>query len=439
MSEKTFLVEIGTEELPPKALRSLAESFAANFTAELDNAGLAHGTVQWFAAPRRLALKVANLAEAQPDREIEKRGPAIAQAFDAEGKPSKAAEGWARGCGITVDQAERLTTDKGEWLLYRAHVKGESTEALLPNMVATSLAKLPIPKLMRWGASDVHFVRPVHTVTLLLGDKVIPATILGIQSDRVIRGHRFMGEPEFTIDNADQYPEILRERGKVIADYEERKAKIKADAEEAARKIGGNADLSESLLEEVASLVEWLIVLTAKFEEKFLAVPSEALVYTMKGDQKYFPVYANDGKLLPNFIFVANIESKDPQQIISGNEKVVRPRLADAEFFFNTDRKKRLEDNLPRLQTVLFQQQLGTLRDKTDRIQALAGWIAEQIGADVNHATRAGLLSKCDLMTNMVFEFTDTQGVMGMHYARHDGEAEDVAVALNEQYQPRFV
>ena len=427
MSEKTFLVEIGTEELPPKALRSLAESFAANFTAELDNAGLAHGTVQWFAAPRRLALKVANLAEAQPDREIEKRGPAIAQAFDAEGKPSKAAEGWARGCGITVDQAERLTTDKGEWLLYRAHVKGESTEALLPNMVATSLAKLPIPKLMRWGASDVHFVRPVHTVTLLLGDKVIPATILGIQSDRVIRGHRFMGEPEFTIDNADQYPEILRERGKVIADYEERKAKIKADAEEAARKIGGNADLSESLLEEVASLVEWPVVLTAKFEEKFLAVPSEALVYTMKGDQKYFPVYANDGKLLPNFIFVANIESKDPQQIISGNEKVVRPRLADAEFFFNTDRKKRLEDNLPRLQTVLFQQQLGTLRDKTDRIQALAGWIAEQIGADVNHATRAGLLSKCDLMTNM-----------GMHYARHDGEAEDVAVALNEQYQPRF-
>ncbi len=280
MSEKTFLVEIGTEELPPKALRSLAESFAANFTAELDNAGLAHGTVQWFAAPRRLALKVANLAEAQPDREIEKRGPAIARAFDAEGKPSKAAEGWARGCGITVDQAERLTSDKGEWLLYRAHVKGESTEALLPNMVATSLAKLPIPKLMRWGASDVHFVRPVHTVTLLLGDKVIPATILGIQSDRVIRGHRFMGEPEFTIDNADQYPEILRERGKVIADYEERKAKIKADAEEAARKIGGNADLSESLLEEVASLVEWPVVLTAKFEEKFLAVPSEAPGFT---------------------------------------------------------------------------------------------------------------------------------------------------------------
>ncbi|ULR31205.1 glycine--tRNA ligase subunit beta [Dickeya fangzhongdai] len=438
MTDKTFLVEIGTEELPPKALRNLAESFAANFTAELDTAGLGYQSVNWFAAPRRLALKVAGLSASQPDREVEKRGPAIAQAFDAEGKPTKAAEGWARGCGITVAQAERLTTDKGEWLLFRAQVKGEAAQTLLPGMVSTALAKLPIPKLMHWGDKETQFVRPVHTVTLLLGDELVPGTVLGIDSARTIRGHRFMGEPEFTIDNADQYPQILLERGKVLADYEARKAKIKADAEAAARKIGGNADLSDSLLEEVTSLVEWPVVLTAKFEEKFLAVPAEALVYTMKGDQKYFPVYDNSGNLLPNFIFVANIESKNPQQIIAGNEKVVRPRLADAEFFFNTDRKKRLEDHLPRLETVLFQQQLGTLRDKTDRIAALAGWVAGQIGADVNHAERAGLLSKCDLMTNMVFEFTDTQGVMGMHYARHDGEAEDVAVALNEQYQPRF-
>ncbi|WP_421081345.1 glycine--tRNA ligase subunit beta [Serratia fonticola] len=438
MTQQTFLVEIGTEELPPKALRSLAEAFAANFTAELDNAGLEHGEVKWFAAPRRLALKVADLSAAQADREVEKRGPAIAQAFDAEGKPSKAAEGWARGCGITVDQAERLVTDKGEWLLYRAHVPGQSAQQLLAGMVSTALSKLPIPKLMRWGDKETQFVRPVHTVTMLLGAELIPGTVLGIDSARTIRGHRFMGEAEFTIDNADQYPQILLERGKVVADYQTRKALIKRDAELAAQQIGGKADLSESLLEEVTSLVEWPVVLTAKFEEKFLAVPAEALVYTMKGDQKYFPVYDAAGKLLPNFIFVANIESKDPQQIISGNEKVVRPRLADAEFFFNTDRKQRLEDNLPRLETVLFQQQLGTLRAKTDRIQAMAGWIAGQIGADVNHATRAGLLSKCDLMTNMVFEFTDTQGVMGMHYARHDGEAEDVAVALNEQYQPRF-
>ncbi|OTA19123.1 glycine--tRNA ligase subunit beta [Xenorhabdus beddingii] len=438
MTQQTFLVEIGTEELPPKALRSLAESFAANFDTELKNANLGHGEVSWFAAPRRLALKVENLAAAQADREVEKRGPAIAQAFDAQGKPTKAAEGWARGCGITVDQAERMVTDKGEWLLYRAQVKGREAKELLAEMVSGSLGKLPIPKLMRWGDKETQFVRPVHTVTLLLGSEVIEGEVLGIKSDRIIRGHRFMGEAEFTIENAEQYPAILQERGRVIADYATRKAMIKRDAEQAAMQLGGIADLSDSLLEEVTSLVEWPVVLTAKFEEKFLEVPAEALVYTMKGDQKYFPVYDQAGKLMANFIFVTNIESSDPQQIISGNEKVVRPRLADAEFFFKTDRKQRLEDNLPRLETVLFQKQLGTLRDKTDRIQALAGWIAEKIGADVNHATRAGLLSKCDLMTNMVFEFTDTQGVMGMHYARHDGEAEDVALALNEQYQPRF-
>ncbi|WP_413484305.1 glycine--tRNA ligase subunit beta [Morganella psychrotolerans] len=438
MTQQTFLVEIGTEELPPKALRSLAESFAANLTSELAAANLTHGDVAWYAAPRRLAVKIAALADSAADREVEKRGPAVAQAFDAEGKPTKAAEGWARGCGITVDQAERMVTDKGEWLLYRAVEKGNNAKELLADMVSRALAKLPIPKLMRWGDKDTHFVRPVHTVTLLMGADIIPGEVLGIKSDRIIRGHRFMGEPEFTIAHADEYPAVLETRGKVMADYDARKAIIKRDAEKAAQALGGVADLTDSLLEEVTSLVEWPVVLTAKFEEKFLAVPSEALVYTMKGDQKYFPVYDKNGKLMPNFIFVANIESSDPVQIISGNEKVVRPRLADAEFFFKTDCKKRLEDNLPRLSTVLFQQQLGTLRDKTDRLQALAGWIAGQIGADVNHATRAGLLAKCDLLTNMVFEFTDTQGVMGMHYARHDGESEDVALALKEQYQPRY-
>ncbi|WP_341265784.1 glycine--tRNA ligase subunit beta [Morganella morganii] len=438
MTQQTFLTEIGTEELPPKALRSLAESFAANLTAELAAANLTHGDVTWYAAPRRLAVKIAGLAESAADREVEKRGPAIAQAFDAEGKPTKAAEGWARGCGITVDQADRMVTDKGEWLLYRAVEKGNKAKELLADMVSRALAKLPIPKLMRWGDKETHFVRPVHTVTMLMGADVIPGEVLGISSDRIIRGHRFMGEAEFTIAHADEYPAVLETRGKVMADYDARKAMIKRDAEKAALALGGVADLTDSLLEEVTSLVEWPVVLTAKFEEKFLAVPSEALVYTMKGDQKYFPVYDKNGNLMPNFIFVANIESSDPSQIIAGNEKVVRPRLADAEFFFKTDCKKRLEDNLPRLSTVLFQQQLGTLRDKTDRLEALAGWIAGQIGADVNHATRAGLLAKCDLMTNMVFEFTDTQGVMGMHYARHDGESEDVALALKEQYQPRY-
>ncbi|HIF9543358.1 TPA: glycine--tRNA ligase subunit beta [Photobacterium damselae] len=438
MTERNFLIELGTEELPPKALRTLAEAFAANFEAELKAADLAHNGIEWFAAPRRLALKVNALAENQPDKIVEKRGPAIASAFDADGNPTKAAQGWARGNDITVEQAERLVTDKGEWLLFKQEVKGQEAKALLPELAANALAKLPIPKPMRWGDKETQFIRPVKTLTMLLGDELVEGTILGVDSARTIRGHRFMGESEFTIDNADQYPAILEERGKVMADYEARKAIIVADAQKAAQEVGGIADLDDELVEEVTSLVEWPVVLTASFEEKFLAVPAEALVYTMKGDQKYFPVYDAEGNLVPKFIFVSNLISKDPSQIIAGNEKVVRPRLADAEFFFNTDRKRPLIDRLPQLETAIFQQKLGTIKDKTDRITELAGFIAAKIDADVDNAKRAGLLSKCDLMTSMVFEFTDTQGVMGMHYARHDGEAEEVALALNEQYMPRF-
>ena len=382
--------------------------------------------------------KVLNLVASQPSKEIEKRGPAVSAAFDAEGKPTKAAEGWARGCGITVDQAERLATDKGEWLVHRARIEGQPTKNLMLDIVARSLANLPIPKTMRWGDKTVQFVRPVHTVTLLLGGELIEGEILGIASGRTIRGHRFLGEAEFPIAHADDYPQLLKDKGSVIADFNERRAIILADSQAKATALGGVADIEDDLLDEVTSLVEFPNVLTATFEERFLAVPSEALVYTMKGDQKYFPIYDKNGKLLPHFIFVSNINPEDPTAIIEGNEKVVRPRLTDAEFFFKTDLKQRLEDRLPRLETVLFQQQLGTLLDKTKRIQALAGEIAEQIGADKAKAARAGLLSKCDLMTNMVFEFTDTQGVMGMHYARHDGEDEEVAVALNEQYMPRF-
>lgn len=438
MADKNFLIELGTEELPPKALRTLAEAFADNFTAELNAAELAFDHIKWYAAPRRLALKVTALAEGQADKVVEKRGPAISVAFDADGNPTKAAQGWARGNGITVEQAERLQTDKGEWLLYKEAVKGKAATELLCELAAAALAKLPIPKPMRWGDKETQFIRPVKTLVMLLNDELIPGTILGVESARTIRGHRFMGEAEFSIEHADQYPAILEERGKVIADYDTRKAHIIAGAKEAAIAVGGTADLEDELVEEVTSLVEWPVVLTASFEEEFLNVPAEALVYTMKGDQKYFPVYDAAGKLLPKFIFVSNIVSKEPRHIIEGNEKVVRPRLADAEFFFNTDRKRPLVDRLHELDSVLFQKQLGTLRDKTDRITAMSGYIAQQIGADVEHAERAGLLSKCDLMTSMVFEFTDTQGVMGMHYARLDGEHEDVAVALNEQYMPRF-
>ena len=438
MTTQNFLVEIGTEELPPKALKTLATSFADNAEAELNQAGLTFDKIEWFAAPRRLAVKVLNLATQQPSKEIEKRGPAVSAAFDAEGKPTKAAEGWARGCGITVEQAERIATDKGEWLVHRAKIEGQPTKNLLNGIVANALAKLPIPKPMRWADKTVQFIRPVHTVTMLLGDELIEGEILGVASARTIRGHRFLGEKEFEIQHADQYPQLLREKGSVVADFNERKAEILAKSQAKATALGGVADIEESLLEEVTSLVEYPNVLAAKFEERFLAVPAEALVYTMKGDQKYFPIYDKDGKLLPHFIFVSNINPEDPTAIIEGNEKVVRPRLTDAEFFFKTDLKQKLVDRLPRLETVLFQQQLGTLKDKTDRIEQLAGEIAKQIGADEAKAKRAGLLSKCDLMTNMVFEFTDTQGVMGMHYARHDGEDEEVAVALNEQYMPRF-
>ena len=438
MTTQNFLVEIGTEELPPKALKTLATSFANNVEAELNQAGLTFDKIEWFAAPRRLALKVLNLATQQPSKEIEKRGPAVSAAFDAEGNPTKAAEGWARGCGITVEQAERIATDKGEWLVHRAKIEGQPTKNLLNDIVANALAKLPIPKPMRWADKTVQFIRPVHTVTMLLGDELIEGEILGVASARTIRGHRFLGEKEFEIQHADQYLQLLREKGSVVADFNERKAEILAKSQAKATALGGVADIEESLLEEVTSLVEYPNVLAAKFEERFLAVPAEALVYTMKGDQKYFPIYDKDGKLLPHFIFVSNINPEDPTAIIEGNEKVVRPRLTDAEFFFKTDLKQKLVDRLPRLETVLFQQQLGTLKDKTDRIEQLAGEIAKQIGADEAKAKRAGLLSKCDLMTNMVFEFTDTQGVMGMHYARHDGEDEEVAVALNEQYMPRF-
>lgn len=438
MTTQNFLVEIGTEELPPKALKTLATSFADNVEAELNQSGLSFDKIEWFAAPRRLAVKVLNLATQQPSKEIEKRGPAVSAAFDAEGKPTKAAEGWARGCGISVEQAERIATDKGEWLVHRAKIEGQPTKNLLNGIVANALAKLPIPKPMRWADKTVQFIRPVHTVTMLLGDELIEGEILGLASARTLRGHRFLGEKEFEIQHADQYPQLLREKGSVVADFNERKAEILAKSQAKATALGGVADIEESLLEEVTSLVEYPNVLAAKFEEHFLAVPAEALVYTMKGDQKYFPIYDKEGKLLPHFIFVSNINPEDPTAIIEGNEKVVRPRLTDAEFFFKTDLKQKLVDRLPRLETVLFQQQLGTLKDKTDRIEQLAGEIAKQIGADEAKAKRAGLLSKCDLMTNMVFEFTDTQGVMGMHYARHDGEDEEVAVALNEQYMPRF-
>ncbi|NOH71489.1 glycine--tRNA ligase subunit beta [Vibrio pectenicida] len=440
---KEFLIELGTEELPPTQLRTLAEAFAANFESELKGAELAHQGVKWFATPRRLALKVAELAESQEDKVVKNVGPAYKIAFDANQRPTKALEGWAQKFGIEANEAliegeiKKNGVD-GRKVYCERKVQGSRTTEIIVDLASKALTNLPIAKPMRWGNKTTQFIRPVKTLTMLMGSELIEGEILGVTSTRTIRGHRFMGEQAFTIESAQQYPVILLERGKVMADYEARKAIIIEQAQKAAAAVGGTADLEDELVEEVTSLVEWPVVLTAKFEEEYLKVPSEALVYTMKGDQKYFPVYDKNKKLLPNFIFVSNIESKEPKYVIEGNEKVVRPRLADAEFFFNTDRKRPLIDRLPELEQAIFQKQLGTIKDKTDRITELAGYIAEQIDTDVEKAKRAGLLAKCDLMTSMVFEFTDTQGVMGMHYARHDGETEEVAVALNEQYMPRF-
>ncbi|MFT6927339.1 MAG: glycyl-tRNA synthetase beta chain [Psychromonas sp.] len=438
MSQENLLIELGTEELPPKSLRKLAESFASNVEAELNKAQLSFESVRWLASPRRLALVIANLSDSQGDKIVEKRGPAVNMAFDAEGQTTKAAQGWARSNGITVEQAERLVTDKGEWLLFKAEVKGLSVAQLIPEIAASALAKLPIPKPMRWGSSSIQFIRPIHTVTMLFGAQLIPGKLLGVESDRVIRGHRFLGQAELIIDHADQYEALLDDSGKVIVDYERRKAIIRDQVEALAAHENGVAAIDEGLLEEVTSLVEWPVTLVGSFEDKFLAVPSEALIYTMKDNQKYFPVLDKEGKLLPRFIFVSNIVSRDPAQVVSGNEKVIRPRLADAEFFFETDKKKTLASRLESLSSVLFQQKLGTLKEKSERIANIAEDVALQINADTKHAQRAGLLSKTDLMSDMVMEFPDVQGIMGMHYALHDGEDKEVAIALNEQYLPRF-
>ena len=309
MSEQNFLVELGTEELPPKALRSLGTAFADNLKQELTSADLPFSQVHWYAAPRRLAVYVTGLSLAQADKQVEKRGPAVQAAFDADGNATKAAQGWARGNGIDVSQASRLKTDKGEWLMHIADIKGQTAAELLPAMVEKALSHLPIPKAMRWGDKSIQFIRPVHTLTLLLGEQLLPATILGITSSRTLRGHRFMGVPEFELDHADNYLSALENTGKVLADFERRKAIIKDGVEKAALQAGGIADLDADLLEEVTSLVEWPVVLTANFENDFLEVPAEALVHTMKGDQKYFPVYDTAGNLMPTFIFVTNIES----------------------------------------------------------------------------------------------------------------------------------
>ena len=431
MSQHDFLVELGTEELPPKALKTRSDAFLNGITSGLDAAGIAYTTATPFASPRRLAVLISNIQPQQPDRSIEKRGPAT-QA------PEKAVQGFAGSCGVSIDQLEVMETPKGSYYVYRGVEKGQSTAALLPEIISESLHKLPIPKRMRWGSSRTEFVRPVKWLVMLLGDEVVDAEVLGLKAGRKTRGHRFHYNHEIEIMVPADYQQTLLDTGKVIADFAARREIIREQVIREGERIGGTAQIDEDLLDEVTALNEWPVALTGRFEERFLDVPAEALISSMKENQKYFHALDAQGKLMPYFITLANIESKDPQQVIEGNEKVIRPRLADAAFFFDTDKKQPLEARIEKLKSVVFQQQLGTIYEKTQRIEGLAAAIANLIGGDSQYARRAASLSKCDLMTDMVFEFTELQGLMGYHYALHDGEAEEVAQALDEQYMPRF-
>ena len=437
MTTENLLIELGTEELPPKALKKLALAFKDGLVAQIDAAELSFSDVEWFAAPRRLAVRVNGLQSQQADKEVEKRGPAVKAAFDADGNATKAAMGWARGWGIDVSEASRLKTDKGEWLLHTATVAGKSLESLVEDFIVKAIKQLPIPKPMRWGSGREEFIRPVHTLIAMYGDKVLPASVLGLSSSNQSQGHRFHHRGLVEVSSADAYEAEL-EAANVIVNYDRRQQMIVEQMAAIASENSAKTIEDPDLLNEVTSLVEWPVALVGTFEERFLDVPPEALIYTMKDDQKYFPLLNDKDELLPKFVFISNIESKDPQQVISGNEKVVRPRLADAEFFYNTDKKQTLESRLSSLESVLFQKQLGTLKDKSDRISKLAGFIAEKSNANKALAERAGLLSKTDLMTEVVMEFTDIQGVMGKYYALNDGEDPIVADALYQQYMPRF-
>lgn len=432
MSAQDFLVELGTEELPPKALNTLADAFLAGIEKGLQTAGLKFQAKKVYAAPRRLAVLLTALETQQPDRSINLDGPPRQAAFDAEGNPTQAALGFAKKCGVELSEIDQ----SGPKLRFSQVITGKPTASLLPTIVEDSLNDLPIPKRMRWGARKEEFVRPTQWLVMLLGDQVIDCTILAQKAGRESRGHRFHHPESVRITSPANYLNDLR-AAYVLADANERRELISKRTEELARLQEGTAIVPPSLLDEVTALVEWPVPLVCSFEERFLDVPQEALITTMQDNQKYFCLLDVDGKLLPRFITVANIESKDPQQIIAGNEKVVRPRLTDAEFFFKQDKKQKLEDFNLRLQNVVFQEKLGSVYDKAVRVSKLAAYIAPRIGGDAAWAARAGLLSKCDLATEMVGEFPEMQGVAGYYYALNDGEPDDVALALNEQYMPR--
>jgi glycyl-tRNA synthetase beta chain len=437
MTSDDLLIELGTEELPPKALKKLSMAFTQGIVDGLQKAGFEINAVESFAAPRRLAVLIKSLAAAQPDREVERKGPSLKAAYDSNGKPTKALIGFARSCGVEVDALQQQETDKGAWLVFKASEKGQALAEIIEEIINQSLARLPIPKRMRWGSNDAEFVRPVHWVVLLHGSTVIDANILGLNTSAKTSGHRFHSAGEITLEKASDYKEKLRTEGFVIADFEERKQNIKQQVIATVKQLNGEAVIDEDLLDEVTALNEWPIAVAGEFDEMFLQVPAEALIKTMQDNQKYFPVRDASGELKNYFITISNIDSKTPEKVKAGNERVVRPRLSDAKFFWEQDQKQPLESFNAGLEKVVFQAKLGTIADKTRRVAKLAEEISIQLGANTENVKRAAVLSKCDLMTNMVGEFASLQGVMGKRYAQVAGEAEEVASALDEQYMPR--
>jgi glycyl-tRNA synthetase beta chain len=436
---KPLLIEIGCEELPPKALNDLTLAFGVGMYEGLARHGIAANVVnaRMYNSPRRLAVLIPNVAQMQPDQTVERRGPAVAAGLDSQGNPTKALVGFAASCGVPIDQLEKLRTDKGAWFVTRQNVKGKSTAELLPGIVADALGDLPIPKPMRWGDHDYAFVRPVHWIIILLGSQVIDAEIFGIKSGRNSRGHRIHHPQPVTVADADGYVEALR-AAYVLVDPQERRDRVSAEVAQAGRALGGHPRLRRELLDEIANLTEWPVAIACEFEREYLHVPQEALIQTMETNQKFVPILDDAGKLTGHFIGIANLQSTDPAQIRKGYERVIRPRFADAKFFFEEDLKTPLAAQQEALKSVTYQQQLGSVWDKSVRVAELSRVIANRLGVDAALATRAASLSKCDLLTRMVGEFPELQGVMGRYYASANGENADVAQALDEFYRPRF-
>jgi glycyl-tRNA synthetase beta chain len=438
MSGADFLVEVGTEELPPKALRSLMDAFAAGLQSAVDESHLKRGSVHGYASPRRLAVVIEDLDRAQEDRKTMQKGPPTRVAFDADGNPTPAATAFADKCGVAVGELGREKTDKGEWLVSEVVERGRKADELMPELVERALGALPIPRRMRWGAGDAEFVRPVHWIVMLHGSKTIAASVMGITSGNKTRGHRFHASKPITIKSPGDYLRALEEDGHVIADFDRRRDLVRTGVEAAARAAGGSVVEGELLYDEVTALVEWPVPITGTFDEEYLSLPREAVISTLTGHQRYFPVAGKDGQLLPKFITVANIDSTDPDQVRDGNERVIRPRLADAAFFWESDRRKPLTARLETLREVVYQRGLGSLYDKAMRTADLAAEMAQALDTDAAPVMRAASLAKCDLVTGMVGEFPELQGVMGRYYALADGEPPGVADAIAEHYLPRF-